>query len=446
MKSNSPEIDDLFSAACDGRADQAQIERLQRDLAQDPELRDEFLAYVDLHASLADDCIGVDSDDVLDFPGPGKSQQGRQVLIASIAGIAAALVFGVIFWVLTQREAEPNFIAVVTNAEGALWEGDDASVMVGSALKAGLVELCEGRVEIELDSGVHIAMEGPSRFELIDETRGRLHQGKLSANVPPEGIGFTVDTPNMAVVDLGTEFGLNVNQNASEVHVFNGEVEAILSSERSIDPLKELISTNVTRRLERSEGQLETVAFNPDRFTRPPDSLQGVTRVMGGIRVLRTQPETVRKGTYQHNYILLFREQAHIELEDPLEVSLTRPGRYIVGFGEANGNDFRHTLKVGERIDCYFLHFDTETEVSTRCRGAIRFDRQIVAVIAGGRQMGATDELLGAWCTAYDHPDTLDRGLDNDEVVISGDRRTLTLDWGVGSSADQIRVLVAAAD
>ncbi|MEM1294325.1 MAG: hypothetical protein AAGH89_03100 [Verrucomicrobiota bacterium] len=127
-------------------------------------------------------------------------------------------------------------------------------------------------------------------------------------------------------------------------------------------------------------------------------------------------------------------------------MSLTRPGRYVVGFGEANGNEFRHSLKVGDRVDCYFLHYDTETEASTRCRGTIRFDRPIVAVIAGGRQMGATDELLGAWCTAYDHPDARERGLEDDEVVISGDRRTLTLDWGVGPSADQIRVLVAAAD
>ncbi|MEM1294324.1 MAG: FecR domain-containing protein [Verrucomicrobiota bacterium] len=308
MKSKSPDMDELFSAACDGRADQAQMERLEHELAQDLEVRDDYLAYVDLHASLVDDCIGVDADNIVDFPQRSGKLRTRQVLVATGAGIAAALVFGLVFWISTQRGIDdPGYIAIVTNADGALWEGDDASVMVGSALRPGMVELCEGRVEIELDSGVHIAMEGPARFELINEKHGMLHQGKLSANVPPEGIGFTVDTPSMAVVDLGTEFGLNVNQSASEVHVFDGEVEAILNSEPSMVPSKELITTNVTRRVERSEGHFEAVAFNPDRFTKPPDTLQGVTRVSGGIRVLRTEPETVRKGTFQHNYILLFR-------------------------------------------------------------------------------------------------------------------------------------------
>ena len=70
----------------------------------------------------------------------------------------------------------------------------------------------------------------------------------------------------------------------------------------------------------------------------------------------------------------------------------------------------------------------------------------IVAVIAGGKQLAATDELLGSWCVSYDRPGATERQLENNDwVIISEDRRQLTLDWGVGTSADQIRVLVQTA-
>jgi hypothetical protein len=51
-----------------------------------------------------------------------------------------------------------------------------------------------------------------------------LHNGRLSASVPPEGVGFTVETPAAEVVDFGTEFSVDVAGGASEVHVFAGLV------------------------------------------------------------------------------------------------------------------------------------------------------------------------------------------------------------------------------
>jgi hypothetical protein len=46
--------------------------------------------------------------------------------------------------------------------------------------------------------------------------------------VPPPAQGFRLLTPNMKLVDLGTEFGVQVDSAAqkAEVHVFEGEVEA----------------------------------------------------------------------------------------------------------------------------------------------------------------------------------------------------------------------------
>lgn len=434
MKTKEAEFDSLLAAATDGRATDEQIDRLQQLLMADLDAGDRYLDYVDVHANLVEDSVGDDPSKIVPFPASRLWQ--------AVAGIAAILLIGFVGWTFfgPNVEEEALYVAIVTHAEGALWEGEDASVIIGSALTSGVVELCEGRVELELDSGVQLALEGQVRFRLIDAKHGVLEQGKLSATVPPQGMGFTVTTPEMEVVDLGTVFGLNVGKSGSEVHVFDGEVEA------TVDGDTELLTTSHTRRAASKVGELEAVEFDPERFVPPPVTLDGVARIWGGVRVLRTPPLSVRKGAYQHNYILMFQEQAHIELEDPLVVSISEHGKYQVGFTSENHGDFEQILSVGNRVDSYFLHYDTKTDAATRCHGTVRFDRPIVAVIAGGRQLAATDELLGSWCATYDRPEVMDRQLEDDWVMISPDRRLLTLDWGVGQAADQIRVLVQAAN
>ncbi|MFT5467167.1 MAG: hypothetical protein ACI8UO_002271 [Verrucomicrobiales bacterium] len=437
MKMHDPEFDDLLAAASDGRASDEEIDRLQQLLMADLDATDEYLNYVDTHANLVDDSVEVDSERIEPFPKPRSLSVWPVLLgIAALVLIALFSAFLLRNEVQSPREESPNYIAIVTHAEGALWEGEDASVIIGSALTPGVIELCEGRVELELNSGVHVALEGRTRFRLVDAKHGVLEEGRLSANVPPSGMGFTVNTPEMEVVDLGTEFGLNVSDSGSEVHVFDGEVEATVSQHT------ELLTTNHTRRAQSKNGELERVEFDPKRFVEPPTKLDGVARIFGDIRVLRTPPKTVRTGAYQHNFVLIFQEQAHIELEDPLEVSVSRPGRYQVGFAPENHGDFEKMLKVGETVDSYLLHYDTSSSSMTRSNATVQFDRPIVAVIAGGRQMAATDELLGTWCTTYDRPGDSARQLENDTVIISSDRRRLTLDWGVDQEADQIRVLV----
>ena len=43
--------------------------------------------------------------------------------------------------------------------------------------------------------------------------------------MPPAARGFSIQADDMQVVDLGTEFGLSVSPNGTDVQVFDGEVE-----------------------------------------------------------------------------------------------------------------------------------------------------------------------------------------------------------------------------
>ncbi len=444
----------LFAAVCDGRASDAEFARLDDLLKREAEARDEYLYYVDAHACLSEESVPSDGQALARLlQGAGRpAWKWPKHWMKGAAFLAAVLLLALLGGSIVLNrgghdtaDGDP-FIAVITHADAALWEGSDASVMIGAGVEAGVLELCEGRVELELNSGVQLALEGQSRFELRSDHHGILELGRLAASVPPRGMGFQVDSPGLSVVDLGTEFGLHVCQRGiSELHVYEGEVEATVES-KSGRRTRQIVSGERTRRLNPDTGKLEAVAFEPAHFVEPPELIEGVTSVWGGVRALRRPPETVRRGTFQHNYILLFLEQARVELEDPLEVSLSEPGCFRVGFRGAAAREFRRMLEVGSRVDSYFLHFDAEATTSTQARGTIHFERPIVAVIAGGAQMASTDELLGSWCTEYDRPAATERELEWDEVVISSDRRHLTVDWRVGTAADQIRVLVESEE
>ena len=51
-----------------------------------------------------------------------------------------------------------------------------------------------------------------------------LNYGKIRVKVSPHAKGFSVNTLHYDIVDIGTEFGLDINDDLNELHVFNGEV------------------------------------------------------------------------------------------------------------------------------------------------------------------------------------------------------------------------------
>src|SRR5262249_15169374 len=84
--------------------------------------------------------------------------------------------------------------------------------------------LRSGRLTLAFFSGVTLTVEGPAEVELVAADRVLCHYGKLRARVPPGAEGFTVQAAGYEVVDLGTEFGLNLEPGGpSRVLVFDGE-------------------------------------------------------------------------------------------------------------------------------------------------------------------------------------------------------------------------------
>src|SRR5262249_29097803 len=123
--------------------------------------------------------------------------------------------------------------AVVVHLAAPEWEpGSGLRPSEGDLVAAGRLVLRAGRITLGLLSGVTLTLEGPADLELLSIDRAHCRRGKLRTCVPHGAEGFVVTTPGSAVVDLGTEFGLNVaDDGKARVMVFKGEAEAAVLNE-----------------------------------------------------------------------------------------------------------------------------------------------------------------------------------------------------------------------
>lgn len=120
----------------------------------------------------------------------------------------------------------PDVVATLTGIVDCQWAADGDGPSYGQQLHAGQVlRLRSGLAQLTFESGTKLILQGPAEFALQSEMEATLDVGKLAALVPQQARGFTVDTPAAEVVDLGTEFGVDVDESGrTEVHVFDGEV------------------------------------------------------------------------------------------------------------------------------------------------------------------------------------------------------------------------------
>jgi len=117
-------------------------------------------------------------------------------------------------------------IATLQRTVSARWETTPDAL----ELRRGWMALEQGCAEIAFERGAQVIIQAPSRFRLVSKGRMYLKTGTVTANVPPEAIGFIIETPSSIFEDFGTEFGVIVDASSqSEVHVFKGEVAVATS-------------------------------------------------------------------------------------------------------------------------------------------------------------------------------------------------------------------------
>ena len=91
----------------------------------------------------------------------------------------------------------------------------------------GEFELRQGIARLAYDGGIELIVEGPARLRLESESTASLVAGKVVFRADDASAPFTLNTPASVLVDLGTEYAVEVGTDREEVHVFSGEVQRV---------------------------------------------------------------------------------------------------------------------------------------------------------------------------------------------------------------------------
>lgn len=162
-----------------------------------------------------------------------------------------------------QVPAAPRLVATLTAEHDAKWDRRP-----GLDLYAGQqFILTEGLAEITTNDGAVAILEAPCTIELIDSDNAlRLHAGKLVGRCDTEhSRGFTVYTSSARIVDIGTEFGVDVRDDGTSLtQVFEGEVR--LMPAKTQGGLVTLIKDEAA--VVNPQGHIQTVKPNALAFVR----------------------------------------------------------------------------------------------------------------------------------------------------------------------------------
>jgi hypothetical protein len=198
------------------------------------------------------------------------------------------------------HEPEMQFVGHITGMVGCRWVQNPKSEITEQKSLVAIGDefaLSSGLLEITYDTGTKVILQGPVTYEVESPDGGFLSLGKLTARVEKKAEGgrrkaeesnpqslipnpshspfplppstFVVRTPTALVTDLGTEFGVEVNQEGlTRVHVLQGIVDARVVNPRNGAESHRRLVEGAAVEIGRSSGKLQTIAFAPKPFTR----------------------------------------------------------------------------------------------------------------------------------------------------------------------------------
>jgi len=245
-----------LDAYLDGSIEPDDFAALQERLLESAELRAVMRRYLALDDSLRN--VGADGGDLaaapwLDVESPAtagdEATAAKKVLafstlvpIAAAAMIAFFLGSALMYWQsdsgagsgdggpnasvaeVSKDEPSAQGFAVVGRLFDATWVDGASAHREGDTLGAESFQMLAGTAEIRFFSGATMTLEGPAEISLKSAWEATCSEGSVRMNVPPAARGFKLQAPDSEIIDLGTEFGLEVRDGKGHVEVFDGEI------------------------------------------------------------------------------------------------------------------------------------------------------------------------------------------------------------------------------
>ena len=210
-----------------------------------------------------------------------RSVPNRTSAIKIIFRVAAVLIIGfAIIWFdskVRKQAANENLIKIarLDSSSNAVWQRKSNFPVIGEWLWTGNYYLKHGFIELTFSNHETVVIEAPTKFSLRSTDNIFLHHGQVYATVPKEAIGFTIDTENAKIVDLGTEFGVysDINGN-TDLHVLKGKTQ-LLARKAESNNNTEIVIAGKARRIRPETEDISEIKLNDNLFVREFDDITG---------------------------------------------------------------------------------------------------------------------------------------------------------------------------
>ena len=224
---HSPPLASLLSKLVDQGLDDGEKARLEELLRANPAAREYYRHYLTTHLELGDAAPGIAPTPTLRKTSLRRARP--QLAVAALL----LLLLGLVLWSPwrgARQAAGAKALAVISAAEDVRWSFRQAPEP-GAELHAGRVELSSGALALNLSGSRWVTLAAPADFELVSDTELFLHRGSASLRIDDGGPSYAIRVPRGTVVDLGTEFSVNVAADGrADVWVFEGKALVSLTS------------------------------------------------------------------------------------------------------------------------------------------------------------------------------------------------------------------------
>jgi hypothetical protein len=179
----------------------------------------------------------------------------------------AALLF-IIAYPQIKSFFETVSVATITDCLNCQWGENKHELKKGDIVLTKPRKLLSGFVALTFDYGAEVLVEGPAEFTPLSAEKMILHCGKVYAHVPKQAIGFTIVAPDSSVVDMGTDFGVEIlTDGSNETHVYEGKVNLIAGSGNQ-SKASEIVTKNQARKIDSGTTVIKPTEFNEFLFAQ----------------------------------------------------------------------------------------------------------------------------------------------------------------------------------
>lgn len=194
--------------------------------------------------------------------------------VITAVSCAAALLFLLLMIRFADLGDGPQ-VATLMDSIDSKWANN--AISKGDRLMVGRdpLFLQKGVVKLRFDNNAKIVIEAPAEFQILAEDRIGLNYGKIYAVIPHEAIGFSIYTSNAKVIDLGTEFGINVDSRGDTyLHTIKGQTRLITGSKS--DPVNQDVRQGSAKWISADSQTVTDIPCDTTIFAREVDSKSGM--------------------------------------------------------------------------------------------------------------------------------------------------------------------------